>query len=141
MKDNFRMLKFASFFLVLALSLSHIFLTWQIVPLRSEAVVGQSAGTGLVNVLTQHNDNNRTGANLNETILNTANVNARQFGKLFSRQVAGQIYAQPLYASQINISNQGARNVVYVALAGRGEIDVELMVEGKTANMLKVNIK
>jgi len=65
--------------------------------------------------LTQHNDNARTGANLQEAQLNTSNVNARQFGKLFERSVDGSIYAQPLYAARVNIAGHGIRNVVYVA--------------------------
>jgi hypothetical protein len=72
------------------------------------------AGTGQPSVLTQHNDNSRTGANLNETILNTSNVNVNQFGKLFSRFVDGQVYAQPLYVPGVNIG-QVLHNVVYVA--------------------------
>src|SRR5215510_7339469 len=68
-----------------------------------------------VNVLTQHNNNNRTGANLNETTLNTSNVRPGRFGKLFSRAVDGQIYTQPLYVSQLAIPERGTRNVVYVA--------------------------
>src|SRR5262249_39421891 len=68
-----------------------------------------------VNVLTHHNDNNRTGANLSETVLNTSNVNRTQFGKLFSRAVDGQIYAQPLYVFNVDIPKVGRRNVVYVA--------------------------
>ena len=50
---------------------------------------------GQVSVLTQHNDNARTGANLQEAILNTSNINTAQFGKLFSRSVDDQVYAQP----------------------------------------------
>lgn len=34
------------------------------------------------NVLTYHNDLSSTGANLQETVLTPANVNASQFGKL-----------------------------------------------------------
>jgi fibronectin type 3 domain-containing protein len=68
-----------------------------------------------VSVLTQHNDNQRTGANLQETILTPANVNATQFGKLFTCPVDGQIYAQPLYVPNLAMPWQGTHNVVFVA--------------------------
>lgn len=68
-----------------------------------------------INVLTHHNDNRRTGANLKETILNTANVNSKQFGKLFSRDVDGYVYAQPLYVSGLEFPDGDIRNAVYVA--------------------------
>ena len=68
-----------------------------------------------VNVLTYHNDNSRLGANLNETELTPANVNAANFGKLFSYAVDGYVYAQPLYVSGLNIPGQGTYNVVFVA--------------------------
>ncbi|MBV9852817.1 MAG: pyrrolo-quinoline quinone [Armatimonadetes bacterium] len=64
---------------------------------------------------TQHNDNARTGANLKESVLNTRNVNARSFGKLFSRKVDGQVYAQPLYVPHVEVPGRGVHNVVYVA--------------------------
>jgi hypothetical protein len=70
---------------------------------------------GALGVLTQHNDNGRSGANLNETILNTSNVNVAHFGKLFSRQVDGFIYAQPLYVPNLTIPGSGSHNVVFVA--------------------------
>jgi hypothetical protein len=70
---------------------------------------------GQVNVLTYHNDNARTGQNLNETILTQANVNQTTFGKLGCYTVDGQVYTQPLYVSNLPIPGQGTRNVIYVA--------------------------
>jgi outer membrane protein assembly factor BamB len=65
-------------------------------------------------VSTQHNDNTRSGYNNLETILTTSNVNSRQFGKLFSMDVDDQVYAQPLIAGGITISNS-RHNVAYIA--------------------------
>ncbi len=65
-----------------------------------------------VNVLTQHNDLARTGANTSETILTPSNV-ASSFGRLFTNHVDGQIYAQPLYVQNLSISN-GVHNMVFV---------------------------
>jgi uncharacterized protein (TIGR03437 family) len=68
-----------------------------------------------VNVLTANYDNNRTNANMAETLLNVSNVNPAQFGKLYSLPVDGQVYAQPLYVSRVNLPVVGARNVLLVA--------------------------
>ena len=80
-------------------------------------LIGHCAFSALsqVNVLTYHNDNARSGANLKETLLSPANVNAASFGKLFANSVDGQIYAQPLYVSGLSIPGKAARNVVFVA--------------------------
>ena len=69
-----------------------------------------------VSVLTRHNDAGRTGQNLRETKLTTSNVRAGQFGKLFSRQVDGELYAQPLYVPNLLIGGR-IRNVIYLATA------------------------
>ncbi len=67
-----------------------------------------------VNVYTRSNDNSRTGQNLQETILTPAIVNSTNFGKLFTVATDGQIYAQPLYVSNLAIAG-GTHNVVFVA--------------------------
>ena len=95
---------------------------------------------GEVGVLTQHNDNNRTGANLNETVLNTSNVNANQFGKLFSRSVDGQIYAQPLCVPNVSIPNQGTHNVVYVATMHNGVYAFDADDPEASAPLWRVNL-
>src|SRR5581483_1009608 len=66
-------------------------------------------------VLTQHNDNARTGANLDETVLTPATVSKATFGLLFTRKVQGMIYAQPLFVPGIQMPGKGKRDVVYVA--------------------------
>ena len=68
-------------------------------------------------VTTYHNDADRSGANLHETTLATANVTATQFGRLFTLPVDGDVYAQPLYVAQLAIPNQGVHNVLFVATA------------------------
>jgi hypothetical protein len=66
-------------------------------------------------ILTSQVDNARTGANTRETVLTPANVNARQFGKLFTMKVDGGVYAQPLYVPNVPISGRGTHNVVFIA--------------------------
>lgn len=71
---------------------------------------------GQVSVLTHRGDNSRTGANLNESILTVSNVNPKTFGKLATRKVDGNIYAQPLVASEVRaINRESPTNLVIVA--------------------------
>ncbi len=70
---------------------------------------------GQVAIPTSRSDNQRTGANVNETLLTPSNVNKNQFGALFSYPIDYQALAQPLYIPNVNIPGQGTHNVVYVA--------------------------
>ena len=74
-----------------------------------------SLASAQVNVLTSNYDNQRTNSNLQETILNQSNVNTANFGKIGYFPLDGEIYAQPLYASGVEITGQGLHNVVYIA--------------------------
>ncbi len=67
------------------------------------------------NVVTQHNDNSRSGANTAETILTPANVNILTFGRLFTRQVEGDVVAQPLYVRSVHTTSAGVKNLFFVA--------------------------
>ncbi|HKO18232.1 MAG TPA: hypothetical protein VJU82_05035, partial [Acidobacteriaceae bacterium] len=66
-----------------------------------------------VNVVTQHNNRERTGANLEETILTPANVNAKQFGMLLRQVVDDQVYGQPLVVTNVHIQG-GTHDVVLI---------------------------
>ncbi len=68
----------------------------------------------LTDVLTQHNDYNRSGWDSTETILNTSNVTPTNFGLLYKRNVNDQIYAQPLVVTGVMIGGV-PKNIVYVA--------------------------
>jgi hypothetical protein len=68
---------------------------------------------GQVSVLTQHNNGERTGANLNEVILTPSNVNTRHFGMLFRRVVDDQIYGQPLVVANVKLRGS-THDLVYV---------------------------
>jgi hypothetical protein len=65
-------------------------------------------------VLTYHNDIARTGQNLTETILTTNNVNSTTFGKLGFYPVDGLVDAEPLYASNVAVRNNGTHNLLIV---------------------------
>lgn len=66
-----------------------------------------------VDVLTQHNDNARTGTNLRELVLTPANVNKGQFGMLFKRVVDDQLYTQPLVVTGVQVDG-GTHDLVIV---------------------------
>jgi hypothetical protein len=68
---------------------------------------------GRVSVLTQHNNGERTGANLDEVTLTPSNVNVKQFGMLFRRTVDDQVYGQPLVAANVRVGS-GSHDLVFV---------------------------
>jgi autotransporter-associated beta strand protein len=69
----------------------------------------------VVSVLTYHNNNARTGANTNETLLTPATLNTNNFGQVIKYTVDGYLFAQPLYVANVAIPGQGTHNVVYAA--------------------------
>jgi outer membrane protein assembly factor BamB len=91
---------------------------WRRVPTTSLlfwlGLISFGSASGQVQVLTQHNDTLRTGANLSETRLNTTNVTPTTFRKLYSLRVDGNIYAQPLYVPGVSVHGR-TYNVLYVA--------------------------
>jgi outer membrane protein assembly factor BamB len=87
-------------------------------------------GHAQISITTQHNDLTRSGWNNKENILTPANVNVRQFGKIFSVAVDDQVYTQPLILSNVmigdslrNIAAVGTvKNTVYAFDADKGTL-------------------
>jgi hypothetical protein len=73
------------------------------------------AGPATTDVVTYHNDIARTGQNLTESTLTPGNVNAETFGKLGFYPVDGLVDAEPLYASNVAVPNNGTHNLVIAA--------------------------
>ena len=72
------------------------------------------AVTDLAGVFTYHNDLARDGVNASEYALTAASVGQSTFGKLFSCQVDGAIYAEPLWVPALAV-NGSIHNVIFVA--------------------------
>jgi hypothetical protein len=69
---------------------------------------------GGINMLTQHTDPQRTGANTRETRLTAQTVAGGEFGKIWEYPVRGRIYAQPLVAG-VDGTASGRACLVFVA--------------------------
>src|SRR5579864_1796064 len=81
----------------------------------ASATVSVNSQVGsLGGVFTYKYNNARDGQDLDESKLTPATVNQVQFGKVFTFNVDGFVYGEPLYAQGVNIAGQGAHNVVYV---------------------------
>src|SRR5579884_1574652 len=65
-------------------------------------------------VLTGQYNNARTSGITTETILNAADVNSSEFGKIATLATDGVVYAQPLYVPGV-LMNGRTVNVLYVA--------------------------
>lgn len=66
-------------------------------------------------ILTQHQDNLRSGLYRDEKSLNTSNVAASTFGKVVEFAVDGSIYAQPLVAAGIALPGKQPTDVAFIA--------------------------
>jgi hypothetical protein len=85
----------------------------------SKADVTKSASatigiTDLTGVFTYHNNLSRDGTNTHEFALTPSNVTTSSFGKLFSCNADGAIYAQPLWVPNVIIGG-GTHNLVVAA--------------------------
>ena len=88
----------------------------QVIPCASVVVVVSVAAqaSAQTDVLTWHNDAQRTGQNVTESILTPAKVNSTSFGLLRNVVVDGKVDAQPLYVSALGVGSK-RHNVLLIA--------------------------
>jgi uncharacterized protein (TIGR03437 family) len=103
-------------------------------------LLAAASAQGQVNVLTANYDNNRTNSNPNEITLNPQSVSATSFGKVGTFPVDGQIYAQALYVSGVQIAGAGVRNVVYVVTMHNSVYAIDADAVQSTAPLWTVNL-
>jgi hypothetical protein len=89
-------------------------------------------------VLTQHNDNARTGANLHETQLTLKTVNKSQFGMIFKRALDDQLYTQALLATGVQV-NGGTHDLVVVTTVNNSVYAFDANDPAATAPIWHVN--
>ncbi len=99
--------------------------------------VNASSSGGSTDVVTHHYDVSRSGVNSTETLLTTSNVNSTTFGKVGEFAVDGQIDGQALFLSQLAITGQGNKNVLYVATENDTVYAVDAQsISGSSATIL-----
>jgi hypothetical protein len=111
-------------------------ITWILAALCAAPVCAQ------VSVLTQHNDNTRTGANLQEKTLTVANLNNANFGKLAFRLVDGDIYAQPLIVSGAKGPAGDSKTIAIVATENNSvyAFDADNVNQASNAQLWRTNL-
>ena len=90
-----------------------------IVILSLAVAIASTQASAQVDVLTQHNDNQRSGLNIHETVLNHQSVKAN-FGKLWTLFSDSKIMAQPLYVSNLKSPHcpTGCNTVIFGSMKG-----------------------
>jgi len=95
------------------------------------ALLCLAGGAHAADVITQHNDNQRTGWNPAETVLTAAKVTSTGFGLLRTIALDDQVDAQPLVLANFTIGGS-PRTVVYVAT----ENDTVYAIDAATGTVL-----
>jgi outer membrane protein assembly factor BamB len=87
--------------------------SFALVPILFVAFLAQ-APAQRASISTRNYNSERTGANTAEPLLNVANVNPKQFGRLFLLPVDDEVYAGLLYLPAVSIAG-GTHNVLFAA--------------------------
>jgi hypothetical protein len=82
--------------------------------IHTTVIMSNIVTVGCSDVITYHNDSERTGWNPNETTLTPANVNSANFGHIVTVPLDDEIDTQPLVVGEQNIVGAGTHTVAYV---------------------------